>query len=95
MKHLQGKRNLSSGKSELLRTLVTDGKFAQMNSELKKIKEVGRMEWISHGSASRPKLLQILVAEAELPTGKSKVCQATVQVQVRQVWLVHVVGWYL
>jgi hypothetical protein len=74
---------------------VTDGKFAKMNSELKKIKEIGKMEWTCHGSASRPKLLQILVADAELPSGKSKVCQATVQVQLRQVLMIDEVCWNL
>jgi hypothetical protein len=45
---------------------------------------MGTLKWNHHGRASEPKLLQVLIAKAEMPSGEQQICQATVQLQITQ-----------
>jgi hypothetical protein len=79
----------SAGNIEKLKDLVTTGLFLELHSEMKKTKDIGAVKWEHSGSVKRPKLLQLLLAKAELPGGEQQICQATVQLQIKQVLLLN------
>jgi hypothetical protein len=74
-----------SGDVEKLKHFVTDGLLSKMNPEVKRNKLLGTMKWETHGFVTRPQLLHVAQAKAQVPGGEQKIVQATVKIQLKQV----------
>lgn len=73
-----------SNQKNKLRDYCTDGMIAKISTETKMIKSLGSVKWTNKGEESRPRLIHLARAKAELPEGTQNLVQATVKVQVKQ-----------
>lgn len=64
----------------------------KLKADQKQIAQIGSLKWKSHGQDTPPKLLHAAQAKAQMEQGEQKVVQATVQINLKQVIFLNIVG---
>ncbi|KAJ3350517.1 39S ribosomal protein L45, mitochondrial [Kappamyces sp. JEL0680] len=67
-----------------LSEVCTEGMIAQLRAETKSVRKLGQIKWTSHGQVSRPRVVHVAQAQAQLPEGLQKIAQAIVQIHLSQ-----------
>lgn len=85
IKALNAAAELEKKSSDQLENIVTPGMRVELEGQVRKISEFGKLVWKAQQRLSRPRCVHLAVARAKTNLGIEEIAQATIMINVDQV----------